>query len=184
MTGPTVDAPAPDRPAAAPAAQAAVVPQRRTLLLALCVAGLLLLVAAAVLALQLRSYAQADDRRDAALRAASQSALNLTSIDRENFDEDVRRVLDGATGAFRTDFEKRSGELKTVLEENEVSSEGKVIEAGLVRSDDRTATALVVVDGNVRNTAVPEGRVNTYRMRLQLERQGDRWLTSMLEFVG
>ncbi len=58
------------------------------------------------------------------------------------------------------------------------------MEAGIVRSDERTATALVVVDGNVRNTAAPEGRVNTYRMKLELERQGGRWLTSMLEFVG
>ena len=181
MTVSDVDAPAPERSVAA---QAAVVPQRRTLLVALCVAGLLLLVAAAVLAVLLRQYAERDDRREAALAAASQSALNLTSIDRENFEEDVRRVIDGATGAFRADFEARSKELAAVLEENQVSSEGKVIEAGLVRSDDRTATALVVVDSNVRNTAVPEGRVNTYRMRLQLERQGDRWLTSMLEFVG
>ena len=184
MTVSDLDAPVREQPAASPAAQAAVVPQRRRLLIALCVAGLALLVAAGVLALQLTSYLKADERREDALAAARQSALNLTSIDRENFAEDVQRVVDGATGAFRTDFEMRSEQLETVLQENEVSSEGKVIEAGLVRADDRTATALVVVDSTVRNTAAPEGRVNTYRMRLQLERVGDRWLTSMLEFVG
>lgn len=166
------------------AGTAALVPSRRRLLLALSVLGLLLLAALVALGLQLRSYDRVDDQRAAAVRAAQQSALNLTSIDDEDFAADVQRVLDGATGAFRTDFEARSKELAQVLAQNEVASEGKVIDAGLVRFDDRNATALVVVDSNVKNTAAPDGRVNTYRMRLTLERQGDRWLTSMLEFVG
>jgi hypothetical protein len=42
----------------------------------------------------------------------------------------------------------------------------------------------VVVDATVRNTENPRGGVNTYRMKLELERQGEQWLTSMLEFVG
>jgi Mce-associated membrane protein len=177
-----LDAPATESTGSA--ASAALVPPRRRLLLALCVLGLLLLAALAALALQLRSYEQVEADREAAVSAAQQSALNLTSIDNEDFQADVKRVLDGATGAFKTDFEARSKELATVLAENEVASEGKVIDAGLVRYDERNATALVVVDSNVKNVAVPEGRVNTYRMRLTLERQGDQWLTSMLEFVG
>lgn len=179
----TVEAPAPET-ASPSAAQAALAPRRRRLLVALSVLGLLLMAALVALALQLRSYERVDDQRAAAVQAAQQSALNLTSIDNEDFAADVRRVLEGATGSFKTDFEARSKELADVLEQNQVASEGKVIDAGLVRFDDRNATALVVVDSNVKNTSVPEGRVNTYRMRLTLERQGDRWLTSMLEFVG
>jgi Mce-associated membrane protein len=166
------------------AAAAAQQPARRRVLLVLSVLGLLLVAVLALLGWQLRGYAALDDRREDVLRAARQSALNLTSIDHESFDQDVARVLEGATGAFRADFEARSDDLRTVLEENEVVSRGKVLEAGLVRSDARTATALVVVDSTVRNTAAPEGRVNTYRMRLQLELRDGRWRTSMLEFVG
>ena len=180
----TLDAPAPDRTGSTSAASAALVPPRRRLLLALSVLGLLLMAALVALALQLRSYEQVDDDRAAAVQAAQQSALNLTSIDNEDFKADVQRVLDGATGSFKTDFEARSKELAQVLAQNQVASEGKVIDAGLVRYDDLNATALVVVDSNVKNVAVPEGRVNTYRMRLTLERRGDQWLTSMLEFVG
>ena len=76
------------------------------------------------------------------------------------------------------------GSAAQVLEQNEVSAEGRVLEAGLVRSDRSSATALVVVDSTVRNTAVPDGRVNSYRMKLELEKVGDTWLTSTLEFVG
>lgn len=151
------------------------------------VAGVALLIGLAfLLFLQLREddSAARDPAREDVLRSARQSALNLTSIDNENFDEDVRNVLEGATGAFRDDFEARSQDLEQVLKENEVVAEGKVIEAAVVRMDEQTATALVVVDSNVRNTAVPEGRVNTYRMKLELEKRDGRWLTSMLEFVG
>ena len=173
-------------------------PARRPLVLALAAVSLLLLVALGVLLYllsrvddpapaQAAALSREDDREDI-LRAAAQSALNLTSIDNAEFDEDVQRVLEGATGAFRTDFEARSQDLEKVLVENQVVSEGTVIETALVElaedGNSDTATALVVVDSNVKNTAVPEGRVNTYRMKLQLERVDGRWLTSMLEFVG
>jgi Mce-associated membrane protein len=162
------------------------VPGGRRLLLVLAVVTLLLAVAAVVLSLQLREQAETDDRRAAALAAARQSALNLTSIDTREFDEDVRKVLEGATGDFLADFQERTkdGELESVLVENQVVSEGTVIEAGLVRSDETNATALVVIDSTVQNTASPDGRVNTYRMQLELELRDGAWRTSTLEFVA
>jgi Mce-associated membrane protein len=161
-------------------------PGRRRLLgrLALGAALLLLLGAAVVLSLQVRGASLDDKAREGALTAAKQTALNLTSIDQEEFDEDVERVLEGATGEFRQDFTARLTELEQLLEENEVTAEGRVLEAGLVRSDRRTATALVVVDSTVSNKAIPQGRVSSYRMKLELEKVGDRWMTSTLDFVG
>jgi len=144
----------------------------------------LLLLGALLLGLQLRSAAQDDAARSDALSAARQSALNLTSIDQEDFEGDVGAVIDGATGEFRSDFAARAGDLERLLVDNDVAAEGQVLESGLVRADRNTATALVVVDSTVRNTATPDGRVNSYRMKLELERVGDRWLPSVLEFVG
>lgn len=170
--------------ARATAASAAVVGVRRRLLLALSVVGLLLLLALTAVVVQLLRYDDVAERRQDVLRAAKQSALNLTSIDNREFAQDVQRVLDGSTGEFKADFASRAEELESVLQDNEVVSEGDVVEAGIVREDPRTATVLVVVDSEVRNTAAPQGRVNTYRMRLELELVDGRWLTSMLEFVG
>ena len=172
--------------------------QRRALLVGLAAVAAVLAVALAVLLFLLSRVSDPgpqqaaalarEEAREDILRAAAQSALNLTSIDNAEFDADVKAVLDGATGAFRADFEARSKDLKQVLTENKVVSEGKVIETALVElaedGNPDTSTALVVVDSNVKNTAVPEGRVNTYRMKLQLERVDGQWLTSMLEFVG
>jgi Mce-associated membrane protein len=162
-------------------------PPRRApvgLVVALVVVLALLAAAAIIGAVKLRDATQRDDARDAALGAARQEALNLTSIDGRDIDADLKRVLDGATGTFATDFSQRAKDLKTVLTQNAVVADGHVIDAALVRCDLDTATALVVVDSKVTNKAAPAGRSNTYRMQLDLERHGSRWLTSKLEFVG
>lgn len=156
----------------------------RGLLLGLGALCVLLAIAAIVLGVLLRGHAEREDDRQDALRAARQSALNLTSIDYEQFDEAVERVLEGATGDFREEFEQNSGDLEALLLENEVQSEGTVVEAGIVRSDASNATVLVVVDSTVRNTEVPDGRTNTNRMQLEVEKIDGRWLTSTLQFVG
>lgn len=168
------------------AAPASAAPTRApTILVAVLVALLVLLAAGALMgAVKLRDAAQRDNARGAALAAARQEALNLTSIDGKDIDADLKRVQDGATGGFAKDFAQRAKDLKTVLTQNAVVAEGRVIDAALVRGDLDTATVLVVVDSTVKNKAVPAGRANTYRMQLDLERRGSRWLTSALQFVG
>lgn len=157
---------------------------RRRLLVLLAVLSALLLAATAVLAFQVRDHNQLEQARDGALRAARQSAINLTTISADNFDEATRRVLDGATSDFKDEFAANSKNLKAVLTDNKVKASGEVLDAGLARSDRTTATALVVVNATVANVEVPEGRVNTYRMQLEVEKIGSRWLTSSLKFVG
>lgn len=143
-----------------------------------------LLVAAVVLGLRLHASSGATDDREGALQAARQEALNLTSVDGTGIQEDLQRVLEGATGQFRKEFAGQSARLKTVLQQNKVLAQGQVLGAGLVRADDSTATALVLIDSTVRNKAVPDGQVRTYRMQLELEHVGARWLTSTLQFVA
>lgn len=169
---------APDAaPAARPHSPAGLVVGLSVLLLALLVA----IVVGAVLR---RDLVQRADARAAALASARQEALNLTSIDSRAVEADLKRVLDGATGEFRADFAQRSTQLRSVLAQNAVVAEGRVLDAALVRGDRDTATALVVVDSSVKNKAAPQGRSNTYRMQLDLERHGGRWLTATLQFVG
>jgi Mce-associated membrane protein len=161
-------------------------PRRAPVVLVTVLVVLLVLLAAGALlgAVKLRDARQRDDARAAAVAAARQEALNLTSIDGKDIDADLRRVQDGATGGFAKDFADRAKDLKSVLTENAVLAEGHVIDAALVRGDLDTATVLVVVDSTVKNKAAPSGRQNTYRMQLDLERHGSRWLTSALQFVG
>ena len=143
-----------------------------------------LLAACLVSGLRLRAQDDRADARADAVKAARQEALNLTSVDGTDIQQDLDRVLEGASGTFRQEFEAQSQRLTTVLEQNQVRAQGEVLDAGLSRFDGDTATALVVIDSVVANKEIPDGQTRTYRMQLQLERVGDRWLTSQLEFVS
>ncbi len=143
-----------------------------------------LLVLATVFGVQWSRAHQRSTLRADALQAARQEALNLTSVDGTDVQTDLARVLEGASGQFRQEFEAQSTQLSSVLVDNQVRAQGNVLDAGLSRADGDSATALVVIDSLVRNKAIPDGQTRTYRMQLELERVGSRWLTNRLEFVS
>jgi Mce-associated membrane protein len=134
--------------------------------------------------LGLRDQREADQRRQDILAAARQSALNFTSLDYRHYDRDSANVLKSATGDFKKQFAAQTEQLTQLVAENRSVSQGQVLEAGIVRSDEHAASVLVVADSKVTNTAVPKGEARTYRLRLDLVQRGGRWLTSDVEFVG
>jgi Mce-associated membrane protein len=144
------------------------------------------LTTAVALWLGLRLYDQRADeqRRHDILAAARQSALNFTSLDYRHYDRDSANVLKGATGDFKKEFAAQTAELTRLVARNKSVSEGQVLDAGIVRSDDRSARVLVVADSKVTNTAVPKGEARTYRLQLDLVHRGGHWLTFDVEFVG
>ncbi|MGW7526792.1 hypothetical protein [Streptomyces sp. NPDC054783] len=136
------------------------------------------------LGLKLADQRGAEQRRQEILAAARQSALNFTSLDYRHYDRDSRNVLKGATGDFKKQFAAQTAQLTKLVAQNRSVSEGQVLEAGIVRSDKRSARVLVVADSKVTNAAAPEGQARTYRLQLDLARVGGRWLTSDVTFVG
>lgn len=136
------------------------------------------------LSLGLHDQREAEQRRQDILAAARQSALNFTSLDYRHYDRDSANVLEDATGDFKKQFAAQTGQLTKLVAENKSVSEGQVLEAGIVRSDEHSARVLVVADSKVTNTAVPKGEARTYRLQLDLVHGDGRWLTSDVEFVG
>ncbi|WP_406302297.1 hypothetical protein OH805_06880 [Streptomyces sp. NBC_00879] len=123
-------------------------------------------------------------RHQEILAAARQSALNFTSLDYRHYAQDSENVLKGATGDFKEQFSAQTNELTKLVAANKSVSQGQVLEAGITRSDERTARVLVVADSKVTNTAAPGGQARTYRLQLDLVLEHGRWLTSDVEFVG
>ncbi len=171
------DLAAPERPPRGPLATAL-----------LCVLALVVVVGSAYAGQRLwqhRGGGELDDARAAAVGAARQQALNLIAVDGTDTDADIKRVLDGATGTFKADFTSRAADLKRVIAGAKVvSSDLTVVEAAVVRADLDSATVIVAADSIVKNAAKPDGSPRSYRMLLDLERHGDRWLTASLEVVG
>lgn len=149
-----------------------------SVLLVVALAGLTLSVVA------LRKQQADDSQRDGAMKAARQLALDFTTYDYQTWDADSKRVVDESTGQFKQEFQAGIDAVKTDVTTNKATSKGDVKEAGVVSNDKDSAQVLVIVNAVVTNTASTTGTERRYRIKLDMVREKDRWLTADLQVVG
>jgi Mce-associated membrane protein len=151
------------------------------------IVGLVLVVALAGLTgwLGFRTYQshQADQERNLFLQVGRQGALNLTTIDWQQADANVQRILDSATGTFYDDFQKRAGPFVEVVKQAQSKSVGTIAEAGLESESDNGAQVLVAVQVKTSNAGAPEQAPRAWRMRISVQKVGDEAKVSNVEFV-
>ena len=151
------------------------------------IVGLVLVVALAGLTgwLGFRTYQshKADEGRNLFLQVGRQGALNLTTIDWQQADANVQRILDSATGTFYDDFQKRAGPFVEVVKQAQSKSVGTIAEAGLESESDNGAQVLVAVTVKTSNAGAPEQAPRAWRMRISVQRVGDQAKVSNVEFV-
>ncbi len=157
--------------------------RRRLLLLSAAVVSVLLLVAAVVLGLQVRSRHEDQQARRDAAQAAEQQAVNVTSLSSKDVEGGLAKVVAGATGDFKTEYDQQADRLREALTTQEITATGEVVDSAVVRADRENAVVLVVVDGTVANKAQPAPQPRRYRMQLEMDHVGDRWLTSALQIL-
>ncbi|MFY1621527.1 hypothetical protein [Micromonospora sp. WMMD736] len=116
---------------------------------------------------------QDEQQRELFLQVGRQGALNLTTIDWENADADVQRILDSATGTFYDDFQRRAEPFVEVVKQAQSKSTGTITEAGLESFSDEDAQVLVAVRVDTANAGAPEQAPRAWRMRLTVEQVGD-----------
>ena len=116
--------------------------------------------------------------------AARVEALAFLTVDHTDMDPLIDAVLAGATGDFAEQYESQRDTLTSEAIRTEATSTGEVVALGVGDLDDDSATVLVAANSTVTNTSTgSEGQVRYYRLRLDLVREGERWLTSNVEFV-
>ena len=153
------------------------------------IVGLALVVALAALTgwLGFRTYQshQADEQRKLFLQVGRQGALNLTTIDWQQADKDVQRILDSATGTFYDDFQKRAQPFVEVVKQAQSKSVGTIAEAGLEPESisDNGAQVLVAVTVKTSNAGAPEQAPRAWRMRISVKTVGDEAKVSDVKFV-
>lgn len=119
------------------------------------------------------------------LAAASAQAEAFVNIDYRSAEESFAEVADGATGNFKDQYDTSQESVTQVLVDNESVMTGDVLWAGVSALDRDSATVLVATSGTVSNTETKNQPVaRNFRLQLELERVGDRWLTADLVFVG
>lgn len=126
---------------------------------------------------------QAEKERQLFLQVGRQGALNLTTIDWQNAEADVQRVLDSATGTFYDDFQNRSAPFVQVVKQAQSKSVGTIAEAGLESASGNEAQVLVAVTVTTSNVGAPQQEPRAWRMRLTVQKVGDEAKVSNVEFV-
>lgn len=118
-------------------------------------------------------------------RAARAETMAFLAVDHTKMDELTDRVLSGATGAFKKQYQASLKSLKETAVSQESVSKGSVDEIGLSEVESRSATVFVAAGSKVQNKGT-NGKVEDrfWRIKLSMVKQGSRWLVSQLEFVG
>ncbi|KUI16471.1 hypothetical protein AU193_09295 [Mycobacterium sp. GA-1285] len=128
--------------------------------------------------------AQQEQQRTAEFTAAArQSVVTLMSLDFNRAQEDVQRIIDNSTGQFKEDFEAQAEDFTQVAKDSKVVTEVTVNTAALTSMTDNNATALVSATSRVTNTAGANQEPRSWRLKVDLVREGDQIKMSKVEFV-
>ncbi len=151
--------------------------------LALVLVGLLVAIGLVV-----RSHGATDDELTEAqqevARAARAEALAFLTVDHTDMEPLIEAVLAGATGDFKEQYASQRDTLVSEAVRTEATSTAEVVALGVGDLDDDSAVVLLAANSTVANKRTGnEGQVRYYRLRLDLVRTGERWLTSDVRFV-
>lgn len=115
--------------------------------------------------------------------AARQIVLTLMSIDAAKADDSVQQILDNSTGDFREEFEAAADDFVKLAEDGKVVTDVKVTGAAVESRTADSATVLVTATSTVSNAAGGDKQPRTWRLSVDVVRDGDRLKMSKMEFV-
>ena len=119
------------------------------------------------------------------LVAARQEAVNFFSLDYRHTDEDIDRILDSATGKFKTQYAAKRHEIASGVREKKLIARGSVPVDGAAVEYQRGDRAQVVVAVDVATTTSKgDSEPSRFRARLVLRNVSGSWLVSDLKQVG
>jgi Mce-associated membrane protein len=124
-------------------------------------------------------------RYGAVLAAANAEVTAFVNMRYDRAARSVDAVASGATGDFRDHYVRSAPHVIRVLERNRSTMTGKVVWSAVGDIAPTRATVIAATTGfvsNRRTKGTKEPR--QFRFRVTLVRQGDRWLTADIQFVG
>lgn len=122
-------------------------------------------------------------QREMFVQAARRTAVELTTVDYQDAQGDVQRVLDSATGAFYERFSKRAPLLIETVTREHSQAVSSVSEAGLEWQSGDEAQVLVAVSVASKALGGLDMRPHEMRMRMTVQRVGKQAKVSDVEYV-
>jgi Mce-associated membrane protein len=159
-------------------------PRPRVLAAALVILLSLGLVGASGWAIWHHRQVTAEQQRSAEFAAAArQGVVTLMSLDFNHAEEDVKRIIDNTTGDFKKDFEGSAAEFTDVAKSSKVTTTANVNSTAVQTMTKDTATVLVAVTTTVSNTASKEQQPRSWRLAVDMARDGAQIKLAKVEFV-
>jgi Mce-associated membrane protein len=142
------------------------------------------LITLSVLMVQNHRHQAAEQQRSAEYAAAArQSVVTLMSLDFNKAKEDVQRIVDNSTGQFRDDFKNQADDFIKVAQDSKVITEVTVNSVGVESMTNDTAVVLVSASSRVTNSAGAKQEPRSWRLSVNLQRDGGQIKMSKVEFV-
>jgi Mce-associated membrane protein len=115
--------------------------------------------------------------------AAQQGVVTMMSLDFNHADEDVKRIVDNATGDFKKDFQNATQDFTKVAQDSKVITTATVNAAAVQSMARDTATVLVSATTHVSNAASKDQPPRTWRLFVDIARDGGQLKLAKVEFV-
>jgi Mce-associated membrane protein len=126
----------------------------------------------------------AEQQRSAEFAAgARQGVVTLMSLDFNRAADDVKRILENTTGEFRKDFESQAEDFTQVAQESKVVTEATVNAVAVQSMTQDTATVLLSVTTRVSNVQSQQQEPRSWRLAVDVARDGGQIKLAKVEFV-
>ncbi|CAN3131229.1 Mce associated membrane protein [Mycobacterium sp. smrl_JER01] len=134
------------------------------------------------LGIQTYDATREENQRVQFLAAGRDSAVRLTTINPDNADAEVTKILQSSIGLFHEDFDRRSADFVEAVKRAQSRTEGTVIEAGLEAADGDHADVLVAISVKTWLAGI-EAPARLWRMRISVQRVGSTEKVSNVQYV-
>jgi Mce-associated membrane protein len=130
-----------------------------------------------------RHQAAEEQSRAEYAAAARQSVVTLMSLDFNKAKDDVQRIIDNSTGSFKDDFNSQAEDFVKVAQDSKVITEVTVNATAVESMTKGSAVVLVSATSRVTNAAGAKQEPRSWRLSVDLQRDGGQIKMSKVEFV-
>ena len=142
------------------------------------------LITLSVLMVQNHRHQAAEQQSSAEYAAAArQSVVTLMSLDFNKAKEDVQRIIDNSTGQFKDDFNNQAADFIKVAQDSKVITEVTINATAVESMTNDSAVVLVSASSRVTNAAGAKQEPRSWRLSVNLQRDGGQIKMSKVEFV-
>jgi Mce-associated membrane protein len=147
------------------------------------VAASALLGASGYLYWQHQNVEREQQRRAEFAAAAGQAVVTLMSINSSTVQDDVQRIIDNSTGAFRDDFRQSAEEFVEVAKESKAVTKATVVGTAVEAMTHDSAVVLVTAATTITNSAGANEQPRTWRLSVDVTNDAGHIKMSKVDFV-